>query len=522
MPSALSFLNPLNWFASPNPSASSPMPFSGAQDSASRTSTSGMTLDSRLEVTSFTRRELLKKARWLYNNLGVVRGLINNTSRFAVGSGISPIPTTGNIAFDAKLETYFCDWADSKMLCDVAQRLSFWRLQRNALRAMLRDGETFVLKASEGLAIPKFQWLESHYVGSRVSSLYNLDADGFRDGVKCDDYGAPVAYKFLSDRSPTSYDLSVERIIPADAVLHLYDFERCQQTRGVTWLYAGINSAVDIIDLTTLEKTAAKIHAVLAATIKRKVADAGPTGFSGALTKKTSVVNGKQRVIAFDNFLNGAGILQLAADEELDLKASNRPSSTFDGFIELLVRDLAVSFGTSTEFVWSMVDANGPGVRSILEMARSLFEELQDTLVNLMCQPIYAWVIARGIQSGEIVVPADVVNPFSCAWMGPAKITVDQGREGSLQLERLKSGCGTWEEYWAERGKSGRKMIMARIDELAFAMEYAANKKGVGHEDGVPFDYVMPLNKGGSGDPAKTDDPEEPKTEAPKSPVDDT
>jgi lambda family phage portal protein len=475
----------------------------GSGDSNVRTSTSGMPIDSRREITAFTRQQLVRKARWLYNNLGVVRGMINNTSRFTVGTGISPIPTTGDVEFDVIVEDYFCDWADSAMLCDISGRLDFWTLQKNVLRSMLRDGECFVVKASENGGIPQFQWLESQFIGSRMAAYHELDKDGFRDGIKCDQYGAVLAYKRLSDRNRSEFDLSNEDIIPASALLHVYDYERSQQIRGLTWLYAGVNSALDIMDLTTLEKHATKIHSVVAATIRKKTGDAGPVGFGGTY-KKTKVTgsDGKQRVIAFDNFIGGSGILQLAMDEEFKLEASNRESATFNGFIEFLVRDLAAGFGTTTEFVWSMIDASGPNVRSILALAGGLFEELQDLLVRLLCRPLYMWVVARGIQSGEIVVPEGVKNPYSCAWMGPAKITVDQGKEGNLQLERLKSGCGTWEEFWAERGKSGRKMVKARIDELAWAMEYAASKKGPGHEDGVPFDYLITLNKGGDGGPS--------------------
>jgi hypothetical protein len=78
----------------------------------------------------------------------------------------------------------------------------------------------------------------------------------------------------------------------------------------------------------------------------------------------------------------------------------------------------------------------------------------------------------------------------------PPRSRSTQGKEGALELLRLQSGCGTWEEFWASRGKNGRKQVFKRIDEVAEAMAYAKSKKGPGYEDGVPFEYIMTMKPG--------------------------
>lgn len=499
------------------------VPFMGAADAPHRTSTAGMPTDSRREITYHSRMQLIKKSRWLYNNMGLIRRMVNGIARYSVGTGIGHIPMTPNEAFNQQLDTYFEDWAGSHVLCDVRRKLSFWRMQKHVLRAMFKDGDTFALKAPapdeilatgvQVLGRPRLQWIETQTIGNLGSSLYDRDPEGFVEGVRLDPYGAAVEYSQLLD-PPINQPIfapQTRRIVPQEAVLHVYDPERATQIRGLPWIYHGENSALDILDLTALEKHAAKLHAAMAAAIKKKSADAGK-GVTGDLVKQrqASGTGGKTRVVAFENFASGAGILQLGLDEEFQLFTSTRPSMTFSGFIDYLVRDIAWGFGVSPEFIWAVAGLQGPNTRVILEDAKWLFEEVQDLIVNLFCQPVYMWVIARGIERGEIVVPADVLDPYACAWQGPAKITVDQGKEGTLELERLKNGCGTWEEYWAARGKTGRKMVRARIDELADAMEYAASKKGPGHEEGVPFDYVIELGKGGSGEPMKPEDKKKP------------
>jgi capsid protein len=489
--------------------SSSVVPFMGSLHSGTRTSTAGMPTDTRKEATPYARKELIKKSRWLYNNMGIVKKFVNGVTKFVTGSGICPMPVTGNFEFDLQCEQYFCNWADYPQLVDTSRKLSFWRMQRNVLRSMFRDGDAFVLKAphpdeevipgTKILGRPRLQWIEAQGVDNDLMhGGVDYDKDGFREGIKHDDYYAPEFYKFLTDSGKNRLDLRGKaRIEPASNVLHIFDNERAGQLRGIPWLYHGVNSAVDALDLIALEKHATKIHAAMAAAIKKRSGDAGKTGFSGDLEKKQKeMADGKTRVIAFENFMGGSGILQMALDEEFQLLTSNRPSMTFQGFIDYIIRDMAAGFGTSGEFIWTCMGLGGPNLRFVLEDNKWFFEEIQDLIVLTMLNPIYMWVIARGIERGDLVVPEGVADPYGVAWQGPAKITVDQGKEGNLELERLANGCGTWEEYWNARGKSGRRQVFKRIDEIHEAMKYAKEKN-------VPFDYVIALKKGGDGDAGK-------------------
>src|SRR5690606_18049477 len=54
------------------------------------------TLDSEREVDSWSRTELLRRSRALYNGVGFVRGTITFIARMTVGSGLTPQPMTGD------------------------------------------------------------------------------------------------------------------------------------------------------------------------------------------------------------------------------------------------------------------------------------------------------------------------------------------------------------------------------------------------------------------------------------------
>jgi capsid protein len=509
-------------------SASTLAPFMGSVDTGARSApSSAMPIDSRHELTYTSWQKIVKNSRWLYANAGLPRRFFKATARYTVGGGICPIPDSGNVEFDKVLEDYFCNWADTPGLVDVHGQSSWWQMQKKALVRWMRDGDHFVAKvphddfvSSAGirvLGLPRLQCMESHVVASANGGGYDgKDIDGYAWGIKY--VGKrPSKYRIRVDSSADNRDLANHMDKDAGEMLWLVDLERVEEPRGVPWLHHGINSLVDIMDLTALEKHTQKLHSAVAAAIKRKIPSA-TKGATGTVTteKRTPKGGDRRRVVAFDNFLGGAGILQLQLDEEFELKSSNRESSLFTGFIDHLVRDICEGFDVTPEIFWNITTLDGPSARLALEDAQNFFESLQDLLVTKFCVPIYLWVIARGVERGELVPPAGC-NPYSAHWQGPAKVTIDQGREGELELSRLRSGCGTWAEFWNKRGKSGRKMVYARIDELADAMEYAASKKGPGHVDGVPFDYVMSLDKGGSGDPK--DEGEARKSPAAKKPT---
>jgi capsid protein len=124
--------------------------FMGANDSPARTSTVGMPIDSRREINFRTRIELVKKSRWISNNLGLFRRFINGTARYAVGTGISHIPDTSDLEWNKAADDYFNNWASNEVLCDVRGQVTFWRMQKYLLRAMVRDGDSFALKVGLG------------------------------------------------------------------------------------------------------------------------------------------------------------------------------------------------------------------------------------------------------------------------------------------------------------------------------------------------------------------------------------
>ena len=83
--------------------------------------------DSKLDASEADRTMLLKLARYLCSNVGLVRGAIADLARYSVGTGIRPQAQSGDEAWDAAAEAFFAQWSQQ---ADVTGRHTFGEIQR--------------------------------------------------------------------------------------------------------------------------------------------------------------------------------------------------------------------------------------------------------------------------------------------------------------------------------------------------------------------------------------------------------
>lgn len=469
--------------------------YEGANNSTVRTQVPYRNLEVRKDIDSFTRSELLRKYRWLRANLGLVRRLVNGTAQYAVGTGIVPSATTLDPAWNALSDTWFKDWASSKDV-DVTGRQNLWSLSYSAVTHMIGDGECFtakVLRTDEktGLSVPQIQLFEANEIGDAAKTTNPPETT---DGLGLDEFSKTTFYRVLSDDTGKNY-----RDIPADQMVHLYDTERAGQIRGLTWLYHGVNSLVDIMDLTAMEKQTTKVHSTLAAAVKSKSATAGPGGLSGQLqsllTKAQRTADPTAQNAYFEKMFGGGFIPFLNDGEELQLLSSSRSSAVFTGFLDWLVRDIAWGFGVSPEFIWAVSGMGGANTRFILEDASWFFSSVQQMLIDDWMKPIRTFALANAMllnkkNPGLGLPPCKDPRWWEAHYQTPRKVSVDEGKTGQLDIDRLAVGMETLDDWWgANRGTSGMAKAKKRIDEVAELQAYAKTK-------GVEYEEVFPPQAG--------------------------
>lgn len=189
-------------------------------------------------------------ARDMDRNDALFKQLVDRAVDMRIGVGPTPSPMTGDDALDRWLLARWRGWAQNPFACDAAKKKAFPEMIRAMERALIVDGDIFLIPVDEGPGAGALQMVE----GDHVDSPQAIGGDLFH-GVRLDPTTeAPVSYRFIrvSDHlnfahliyyawtsDPSHY---VDR--PAfdedgrPLVLHAFDPSRTSQRRGVTAFHA--------------------------------------------------------------------------------------------------------------------------------------------------------------------------------------------------------------------------------------------------------------------------------------------
>jgi hypothetical protein len=128
--------------------------------------------DSRNELTSSVRSELVRKSRYLHKNSGFVRELVANMAIYSTGDGIRVQAQSADPEWRRAAEAYFALWSAR---CEITRRFSFEECQALVCRGIDIDGEYFIHKTRDADGEPQIQLIESHRVGDTYGAQGTID-----------------------------------------------------------------------------------------------------------------------------------------------------------------------------------------------------------------------------------------------------------------------------------------------------------------------------------------------------------
>lgn len=429
----------------------------GAGFSQRRSWLPGLVTDSRREYTAGARTELLRRARFMKKNVGLVRGIAKSLVDHAIGPGVFPMPATSDDAWNERSWKYM--WELAK-IADVSRRMTLWEAQRAKADAKFYEGEIFT--AHLGLEWPQFQLIRSHNCGSFDVN----EGEGWCDGVKLDAFNRPLAYRFRlagEDRYAT---------VKAASVVHSYMPEDTDDVRGKTALVHAITHLNDILDLLTLEMTAVKDNSLVARVIQTESGEDEDDEFAQRFRggRSAAVDIPESALLHRWEEVFGGEVKYLKANESMKSFASARPSPTFTGFIDWCGKLVTNGCGFPYEFAWNPNDLKGPGVRFILEKVRLAVEawrrdEIADTYA------FYTYAVARAMETGELPRHPEWNQ---CEWIGGAPdVTIDKGRDGAQDRDNIKAALTTFKRHFASQGLWWKTELRQKAKEAAFIAELA-------------------------------------------------
>lgn len=423
--------------------------FSGANHSTLRGYVYVPTLDSRKEIDSYSRIELIKRARWLYNNVGFVVRCIDGIARYAVGTGISPQARSGDESWNAAAEAAWERWAEDERRFDLCGQVNFYDAQALVLRQIARDGDFFALPVVSPEGGPAIRFLTAPSCGE--TGEVRREAI---DGVALDDLGRHRSYRFaLGDGSP--------RDLPATAVWHLRRLARSGQVRGVTWLYHAVNHMLDASEILAFTKSTVKLSSQLGFLIRREASGGGPARMGDRTTVTTS--SGSQVVL--QDIFQGTMIPTLGANDDIVPLKHENPSANALAFLNHIARDVSWGIGAAPELLWSVAGLGGTATRLVLADAKLLFDEMAALVVRQFCARCWRYFVWTEIASGRLAPPADGAW-WASDWITPAGVTVDVGRDGTLMAKLVEQRLLSEERYFRMMGQDVESEERAMIQTL--------------------------------------------------------
>jgi capsid protein len=409
------------------------------------------------EVSVYEWQKTVAASKKLYANLGPAKGAILDKAIYSVGRAWSPDFDGANEAWGEKatelLEQQWYGVADVR-----GEPFDFVTDLFVCSVSIDRDGDVFILLTETADGYPAIQIIPGHRVGQRDSEGKVL-AGAYKglslvNGVIRNKQGRAVAYRVLGDETNGSQD----KDISARSMIHLFDPEWYDQSRGFPGLTHAINDLRSLMTTQGYEEKAAMLASEIG------LIEENPTGLPNisdpafALTS-TDVVSTANRPTTglVTQTLEGGGYRYFQANtgSKITTLKSDRPGASWESFMDRLIRNAMVGLCWPYEMCWDPSKLGGANVRLILAKAMRSVEDRQD-LLRGAAKRIIGYAVSRFIERGDLAPNSEW---WKWSFSMPARISVDYGRDAKADREDLAAGIVSLTDLLAEGGKKLRQHI---------------------------------------------------------------
>ena len=330
-----------------------------------------------------------------------------------------------------------CEWAFKlwSREADASERLNFDQIQYTTIMSILGAGESFRIPVTIDDPGKKFS-MSLQRVGSlRCFTPSDLTTDmTIRDGIKHGNRNQPLGYWF--GNSKTNYSVGSLtskncKFIPAKkghrpGVLHTFIQKKDEDVRGTSILSPAMKYFRDLSDYLDFEL----VGAIIASSFPVFIETSDPYGTANIKKDPTGEEKRYQSTAPGEIMYGGL-------NQKPHILKSDRPSNTFDSFVERILRAVGASVGMPYEVIAKdFSKTNYSSARAALLEAWRVFSFYQKWLVDQFCQPVWEMVIEEAYLRDIIKLPAGSPGFYeqreawtSAIWIPPRKGSVDPAKE---------------------------------------------------------------------------------------------
>lgn len=441
-------------------------------------------IDTRTELPDYSRSEQLRRMRWMDANVGLAGRIHMALARMVVGTGLMPRATTADREWNKQRDALFEQRNGSASVFDLGGWWDFYGAQYGTQYCANRDGDCGGILTGSEAGLARMAFVEGHRIAN--GRMSDGEADYLFDGVRVDRNNAPVSYRVLGD-DDTQAD------IPASNFFYLGRRTSPGRRRSPPILHRVGPHMIDIAEINGFLKRGIKNASRIGYMITKATgAAARPPGIPpGIPVERSKVETASGKKINMDKVLDGGGeVADLDPGEELKLLLDQRPHPNAMEFTNTLIREAVLSTDFSPELIWNIASLGGANVRYVMADAQSAIELGQQNLIDSWLARYWFYDTRKEIAAGRLRECRDP-SWWLHAWIPPARLTVDKGRDGKLYLEQVRSGALTFRRMYGWDGLNSDIELGEWMDEMAWIAE-GAKQRGLDPEKTLDRIYGRP------------------------------
>ena len=399
---------------------------------------------------------------------------------------------------NAAIEAAWNDWANSPVTVDG--RLTLRRFEKVILKTMACDGEAFVRlwRGFEGnphrLAV---QAIDADLIDETFNRPRRGSENEIRMGVEVDALSRPVGFWVWNKGAASIVDIMRERyFVPASEMLHLYDPERVNQTRGVTWVHSVMVPAHMLNAYEESEAVAARIGASKMGLFEKR-----SDSVVGDLASEASPAGMEANPGTFEIVPDGY---------EFKAWEPEHPTAQFPAFIKQMLRKIASGFSVFYNVLAN--DAEGVSystMRSFALVERDDWRSIQQDFIDMWRRPLYSAWLGMALLSGALKLASRDPSRYTAVRHRPRGWQwIDPEKEAKAAVLSIQNGLGTRTGFLAEKGEDIEDVFAELAREQALAEQYGiAISEGAGASEEKPEseedESAETQSPGGNGDGSK-------------------
>ena len=425
--------------------------------------------------------DIRERSRDLNRNDAHASGITSTMTVNVIGTGIRPqsrvdkeelgIDDKVTEEFQRKAERVWKRWIP---YADAGERMDFYEIQQLVDRQILENGEAIIvplrLEEKDRPYPLALQLIES----DRLNTPPDKKSDkAIRSGVRIGEKGEPVSY-FIQKTHPGDIshrtreeamqyiEIQAKGKYGRKNIFHLYYVSRSGQTRGVPFFAPVLTYFKDLAEYAEAELVASRIAACFSLFITSEASM--DVAVNSAYEKNQS-----GQII---ESLEPGMIKHLMPGESITSFNPQRPSATFEPFVDRILRAISAALGLPYELVAKdFSKTNYSSARAALLEARRYFKVRQEWLAQKLCQPVWEMLLEEAYLRGEI----DAGNFYEkgrpmpawvrARWIAPGWSWVDPLKEVKASREAIAGNISSLADEVAGQGKDWEEILEQRARE---------------------------------------------------------